>query len=382
MKRTAVVILTLCIFTFAAFATVDDGLRFAALAKYYLKDRYTVPPETQYLDHPFLTSVLKPNQTVVLPNYPGNGGGTLDFRTNAYGFRSPEFSVRKAPGVYRIVVLGGSAALTGSDEAHTFPGRLRIALNRGAGGPRYEVINTGTPGFTSTQELFLTAAQVAAWTPDLVIVYDGRNDMFYGSMPSYRPNWVPRNDEVIAFLRKPAAAAVPAERYPFLYTLYRSRVARPAAAVEPSAAYATPEGKRFAYTPHRDAVDVYRGNLRSLVAITRERGARVVLVYQPTLLHKAVRTSQEEAVVSALAPRYTAAMGLMLPLGAQAMREAANVEHVPMLDLTAIFDDVPGTMFIDDVHPTDAGNEIVARRIYTLIHSVVTAPGNGPLPGK
>lgn len=183
---------------FAAFSTLDEALRFADMTKNYLRSRHDTTP---YLPHPFLTIAMRPNYTQIHPNYAGNNGGKWEFRTNSLGFRSQEFSVRKPAGTYRIVVLGGSAVIWGSDTAHTFSSQLMELLNRAAGGrPRYEVINAGVPSYTSTQELFLVATQVIYWNPDMVITYDGYNDMTFGVRPSWQPNWQGRNEDIMQVL--------------------------------------------------------------------------------------------------------------------------------------------------------------------------------------
>ncbi len=354
------------VIVFAAFAALDESLRVLAIAKYYLSGRDAVPP-TIYLDHPFLTEVMA-------PHYVHLRRGRVVFQTNSLGFRSPEFALRKPPGTYRIVVVGGSAALWGSDNAHTFANMLMKMFNPGGGrGRRYEVIDAGVPGFTSTQELFLVQAEVISWDPDMVVVYDGFNDMFFGSMPTYRPNWVPRDEELTQFLKRPVWMEDPVERNIFILHLYRDwrRRRERARMTPPEFATDSPAGLRFSYKPHLEAVRVYRANLRSLVAMLKDRGVTPVLVYQPTLFDKTPWSPEERADFARVVPRYAESMRTLLPLGAQAVKAVARTEHVTSADFTRIFDGIPGSTFEGQVHQSDMGNRIIARRLFDILRPIL-----------
>src|SRR4051794_370856 len=72
---------------------------------------------------------------------------------NSLGLRGPEISATKADGVVRVVVIGDSYTFgLGVDETESLPARLEARLNRD-GTKRVEVLNLGTPGYNSDQEL-------------------------------------------------------------------------------------------------------------------------------------------------------------------------------------------------------------------------------------
>lgn len=94
---------------------------------------------------------------------------------NSHGFYGPEFTEKKAEGVFRIVCIGDSCTHFGpTSYSQLFQQRLdEIAPGR------FEVINAGVIGYTSYQGLRLMETRVANWDPDLVTVYFGWNDHWH-----------------------------------------------------------------------------------------------------------------------------------------------------------------------------------------------------------
>ena len=81
----------------------------------------------------------------------------LEPKTYAYGqinrfhFRGPEIAPEKSKGVYRIILLGGSAAFDLWKKDHeTWAVKLEHDLN-GAIQDRIEILNAATPGYSSWQ---------------------------------------------------------------------------------------------------------------------------------------------------------------------------------------------------------------------------------------
>ncbi|MSQ00294.1 MAG: hypothetical protein EXR71_00190 [Myxococcales bacterium] len=98
-------------------------------------------------------------------------GNSFVLSTNADGLRT---SARKArtPGVRRVVVMGDSTVFGwGVDDGDTFPDALGTAL-----GPGTEVINAGQPGYSTTQMVGLFERSVAAFAPDLLVVFVPMHD--------------------------------------------------------------------------------------------------------------------------------------------------------------------------------------------------------------
>jgi hypothetical protein len=129
-------------------------------------------------------------------NYDGWFAG-VPVRTNALGFRDDrEYSLEKAPGAFRIIILGDSVTFGhGSVYEHTYPRLLEDRLNAWKPRVNWQVWNLGVPGYNTSQELAYLREVGQAYRPDLVIVG------FYG-------NDVVDNREVTQATRTAIASAV------------------------------------------------------------------------------------------------------------------------------------------------------------------------------
>ena len=111
---------------------------------------------------------------------------------NSLGFRGPEFSEIKPSNTYRIFMVGGSTmfgAGATSDET-TIPGILQKIFDSDNSIQKIEVINAGFSGGNSNTELNLIVEKLLWHEPDLVIIYDGWNDLKGDfSVAQIKHNW-------------------------------------------------------------------------------------------------------------------------------------------------------------------------------------------------
>ena len=98
---------------------------------------------------------------------------------NSHGFRGDEFSENKSPNVFRIFMLGGSTMFgTGStSDDYTIPGYLQSYLEQTTSEVKIEVINAGIQAADSKTELNLIQNKLLQFSPDMIIIYDGWNDL-------------------------------------------------------------------------------------------------------------------------------------------------------------------------------------------------------------
>jgi len=96
---------------------------------------------------------------------------------NSLGCRQDrEFSVEKPKGVKRILILGDSYSANELMEAqYSFSEPLDYLLNKTGG--RYEVINSGTPGYGTDQEYLQYLQEGVRLDPDVVIYLYCGNDL-------------------------------------------------------------------------------------------------------------------------------------------------------------------------------------------------------------
>ena len=112
---------------------------------------------------------------------------------NSLGFRGDEFSSVKPLDTYRIFMVGGSTMFgsgASSDET-TISGILQKIFDSDISiTQKIEVINVGMQGANSNVELDLIGEKLVTFSPDLVIVYDGLNDLRSDlAVSQIRENW-------------------------------------------------------------------------------------------------------------------------------------------------------------------------------------------------
>ena len=95
--------------------------------------------------------------------------GEYAVSVNSLGFRGPERTVEKPPGVFRIFCLGGSNVWGAEvNDRETWPAQLEARLNADSPG-RYEVWNLGACGYVAMQMATLAREFTERCDPDLVI---------------------------------------------------------------------------------------------------------------------------------------------------------------------------------------------------------------------
>jgi len=115
---------------------------------------------------------------------------------NQFGFRGAPTTVTVPPGTLRIMVVGGSTTFDTfvSADSMTWPARLQADLQALLPRRRIEVINAGVPGYAVRDETYRLQSELARFKPDLLVLFDGNNDLFYSlgpgrdSVPSAWPN--------------------------------------------------------------------------------------------------------------------------------------------------------------------------------------------------
>lgn len=151
---------------------------------------YITPDNQRFIPHHYMDYALNPNY---------KRGKTYH---NSFGYRGEEFPLKKPEGTFRIVVLGGSTVYTIAvdDNDKTFPAQLEKILNEKFGYENVEVINAGVGGYNSWETLLNLEFKVLDIEPDLIIVYEGANDVharfvnpetYRGDNSGRRKQWSP-----------------------------------------------------------------------------------------------------------------------------------------------------------------------------------------------
>ena len=311
--------------------------------------------------------------------------------TNEDGFRIPSLGYplpkAKPPAQLRIAVLGGSLVQLASTFDTTLPGSLRTLLRKTYPGRDIEVINAGIQSSVSRQSLVQLALTVVDYHPDIVILYDGGNDLGLPLTYESRPNF-PYNfqsmEEAWALYRQEREESLPKLllHRSQLYRLLSPRFRKSGQKLAPTAdapfagTNALPASRivhdREFVTGH---VAAYLSNWRKLIELSE------AYRYTPVCIESAVAGLDENYAVplmmkSFLLDRSTAlewVRAFEALYGETARQIGALQQEYPqvrLLDLSR-FLEPPETYYWDLGHVYDEANTILAERIYREIKPAV-----------
>jgi hypothetical protein len=287
---------------------------------------------------------------------------------DADGFRGP--GPAQAGGRRLAFLLGGSGAFSqyASSDATTITGYLNRLQNE------YFFVNAGVPGWNSTQEMFRVAFQILDYHPALVVTYDGADDAAllaqYSQGPVHYPVGSPADFHALAALvnaresppGKRAAAALSEYLFPELKKRLGARFGwfGDSFSVEPADSPTLPEGVL------QEGAARYLSNLALIRDLTKARGARFVAVFQPVAhLHRHLEPGLPGVTFSIEGFHRTTMAQFRHDFEFHDLGDVFDHHYatVPVLarDIT------DATIFTDEVHLYDPGNEIVARELSKLV---------------
>jgi lysophospholipase L1-like esterase len=254
-----------------------------------------------------------------------------------------------------IWVLGGSTVYgTGIPDWATLPSYLSRELS--SRGLCANVVNLGVEGYSSNQELLLLIEKLKSGKrPDVLIIYDGFNDADFGTMPPGNPTphmgYVGIEDRMegrfagrFDFLRGLGAWQLVQE---LTKGRAHTRLIRVPNDTLPTHAAST--------------LNNYEQNLRMANTLGDGLGFRVYAFWQPAIMYGHKPLAGYERQLVELSSGTTYPFQALMPVYQEAERRAAK--NGDFVFLGNIFDTVPDPLYLDWVHLTPAGNQIVAHEI-------------------
>ena len=292
--------------------------------------------------------------TWAVPNVPtpfvgtGPQPGTRGNATiNRQQFRSTrELPARKEAGVARIFITGGSVAFGSGapSQDRTIGAYLDRELNRGVIEPRFRVYTLANPAWASTHERILIENRLSEWQPDLVISLSGLNDVHWGQMGRDVMWFRTYHDQLFWSLSDSAlrllgrGGLVDVQKtgdQPVDPSLVAARLAK---------------------------------NVQLATVALRMRDSPYLFVLQPSLYTTGKELSPRESA------RLNRQSQAYFQHASQEIRDrtgSLREEGLSFLDLTTVFDEVKEDVFLDNVHPGDRGNELIARRLAETVRRIL-----------
>lgn len=236
----------------------------------------------------------------------------VTFRTNADGLRDDPIQRPKPEGTFRVVMLGDSFVLGYTVDRED----LFVDLCEGwwrSEGRRVEVVNAGTEGYSTDQEVAWFLEHGAGYEPDLVLLFPYDNDLYWNGQERYQSFPKPRfrpdgtlEERVLEdpgpppWWKRTALGNVRRPRSSPEHAFQVEGVARPLYRELAPLLVDPPEPVR---SQLEDAVARTRGALQALKRRCDELGAKLVLAPIPSeaAIHAAEREKLQERSLGGLA---------------------------------------------------------------------------------
>ncbi len=293
---------------------------------------------------------------------------------------NPEFGNEKYKRVY---MFGGSTVWGyGSRDDFTISSLLSKRLNENKN--EYSVVNYGENAYTFTQEIiYLTLLLKEGKRPDYVIFFDGINQV----ASSYRTgitgsiNNLPEMKDIFErnkYRKKKSAGNAGLIRegltgairdYSMIYQAFSQGLthAVPNKGIKrmktapvrryASASYSDDELNQLA----EEIVSDYLQGLDYIKSLSKIYGFKYIFLWQPVLFSKAFISSEERTYRKAWKDRQRR------KLFEKVYKIMGTKKVIHLYNLSTIFNGIESTIFVDFMHITEQGNEIVVDRIYEIL---------------
>jgi lysophospholipase L1-like esterase len=303
---------------------------------------------------------------------------------NAQGFRGESVAPVKPAGAFRIFAVGGSTTLGVTNRyEESYPFLLQQLLRERYPGTHIEVLNAGCPWYTSAHALVAYMIRVRQYDPDLVIYFEGINDL----VRSFSPPWLaqggykPDYSHYLGPYARLLGPQVDMVDPPSSWLIWNAVVhwwrgrpnpfdIRDRDNVARVAARFTPDDK-----PSFRSLPSFVQYSDAIIQAVRADGRTVITASQASLYRTDLTEGEQRLLwfsplLAAESGKYPslAAMTRGMATYNDAARQLAARRGVAFVDFAA---SVPKTTtyFTDDVHLTKAGNEILASAAAEMIQS-------------
>ncbi len=304
-------------------------------------------------------------------NFDGYCFGTIHVTTNNDGFRGQQpVSRQKTPGTTRIIGLGDSVMWgTSVNQEQSFLGILQTKL--ASRSQDVEVINAGVVGYSTVQEALYFGDRLLAFEPDVVLINFCENDLMPSEDPFNAIGEVYSKYllEVVEGSDIDLTAREQELAYEFIQTF--KPTGRP-----PGATAATLDERLRIVTKL-----CLEAPVRQIIRLANEHQIRLIFLFIPPRDPSDQYAVLSQQLKSLLDPQQVEYLDMQPQLLERAAGNATAVEEslpgfwdhlqesfVPDLhDIRVVhrFEEMhQNQIYIDFVHPSKKGNEIIAERIF------------------
>jgi lysophospholipase L1-like esterase len=270
----------------------------------------------------------------------------ITMNINNEGFRGPEILKDKPEDTYRIFVVGGSTtfSIRVLSDQDTIPGHLQRNLDELKLDKKIEVINGGIDAQTSNDELQLITKKIVDYDPDLIIVYDGFNDIV--NVPGKTKNRA--NDDLFTKTWKQYLTFYDT---PFIIGGIIESIKNPVNSL-------------VLNTEWEEKTRIWKQNMISICELGNTKGFDTMIVLQPFLGTGNKKLSEFETQTYENWWQDRLSKGYQL--FAEQLDDLANYCTITA-DFRNAYDNVNGSVYFDFAHVGSESNSIVAKKIDELV---------------
>ena len=302
-----------------------------------------------YKPDPFTGYALVPGAAI---NHP-----TLKTKIDSLGYRSREFAAKKPPGVYRIIVLGGSEAYGhGLNDGETWSDQLQSLFDRSHPG-KVEVINAAVDGFSSFQALISFSTRLLDFSPDLILCYLGWNDIKYWPLVSPEKGF-----ESTGLAERKDQPALWKQWFhkSYLYIVgraLRNKIPQEFVGLSKPATPSSPSNQKedMDYGKY-----IFERNIRNIIGVAKVNDVKVCLINQLNLISDGIQDEEKGKIYYILKEdELVKAVGGVKSI----LERVAHEEKAEYVDLNSLI--TPNLeMLLDHVHVTRKGAAAIAQQIH------------------
>ena len=294
-----------------------------------------------------------------------------EFTHNQFGMRGPEVSVPKDSGTTRIMLMGASTVYGPYvNDSETSAVRLQEWLKGQYTDRAFEVLNAGVPGWTSRETLENLRVQLPLVDPDIVLIMDGRNELFPQLFNGYRDDYGHYRRLGFDF-REGNKTYKAVFHYSYLAMLLTTgrgyRFGYSPAMSNPVYGYIRYENKPnpselIQNAKDRTRLNGFESNLETIVAVAQDHGVQVVLASIPFFAERFI------SGVFLKDPTYLSDLEMFVSLNNQFAQQLAEKKGLPFVDTKDLS---TAEFLVDDCHFLPEGEMLFAERAGEAIKTIL-----------
>lgn len=280
------------------------------------------------------------------------------------GYPGAKPSPSKEPNEFRIFVVGGSTVVQGNP---TITDLLEEQFkNKGA--KNVNVYNSGVISSVSGQDLTRILFEISEFKPDLIVMYNGGNDILSAyagdPRPGYPFNFIvyennPLVDKGVRTYPSIALFAHGSNLLRYLLKPYFTKKFIPLEQMRKKVKWGSDEWKD-------NIAEIYVKNLIKANKISHAFGAEFIAFFQPMVFYKDSLTPEEQ-LINPEQREYC--LDMRRRILAEVEIDKKNSTSLKFVDLSDIFDNIPECVFTDVIHTRQEYKIIDAKEVHKYIVS-------------